>query len=76
MTELTDLVEKDLAEAALSKQTNFPRSNFESQYKYLPKLPANFLPSVAKPSDSMDIDEVNGKKIVVYTFDQYMALNN
>lgn len=77
LSALTSIIEKDLAEAANSKQTNFPRSNFESQFKYLPKLPESFQkPPTSLSADGMEVDEINGKKIIVYTFDEYMALHN
>ena len=76
LSALTPIIERDLAEAATSKQTNFPRSTHESQFKYLRKLPESFQKSVSLPDDDMQVDEINGKKIVVYTFQEYMALHN
>ena len=72
---LTPIIEKDLAEAATSKRTNFPRSTHESQFKYLLKLPESFCRPDSSAADDMQDDEINGKKIIVYTFDEYMALN-
>jgi hypothetical protein len=42
LSALTSIIEKDLAEAATSKQTNFPRSTHLSQFKFLRELPASF----------------------------------
>jgi len=27
-------------------------------------------------SDAMEVDEINGKRIIVYTLDDYLALND
>lgn len=42
LSALTPIIEKDLAMAANSKQTNFPRSTHLSQFNYLRELPVSF----------------------------------
>ena len=50
---------------------------FESQYKYLPPMPEGLKLSKdevsIKSEEKMDVDEIAGKQIKVYTFDSYFA---
>ena len=50
---------------------------FESQYKYLPPMPEGLKLSKdevsIKSEEKMDVDEIAGKHIKVYTFDSYFA---